>query len=62
MVNGHSVKSFLECPLIRDFNVFPVFRSPALRLVISAVFLERLLYLSFSLPKQFYLSDMMDSE
>ena len=39
-----------------------VFRSPVLRPVISAVFLERLLYLSLSFPKQFYLSDMIVSE
>ena len=41
---------------------FSIFRSPVLGPVISAVFLERLLYLSLSFPKQFYLSDMTDSE
>ena len=53
---------FLECPQIRDFTAlasFPFFRAwPA----ISAVFLERLVYLSLSFRKQFCLSDMVDSE
>ena len=62
MVNGDLGRSFLECTLIRDFNVFLDFSFSVLRPVISAVFLERLLYLSLSFPKQFYLSDMMDSE
>ena len=53
---------FLECPQIRDFSAlvsFPFFRAwPA----ISAVFLERLLYLHLLFGKQFVLSDMADSE
>ena len=40
MINGDSGKSFLECPLIRDFNVFVRFRSPVLGPLINTVFLE----------------------
>ena len=53
---------FLECPQIRDFTAFvsfPFFRAwPEIRVV----FLERLFYLSLSFPRQFCLSDMVDSE
>ena len=53
---------FLECPQIRVFTAFvsfPFFRTwPA----ISAVFLERLLYLPLLFQKQFCLSDMVDGD
>ena len=45
---------FLECPLIRDFTAFISFPFSRAWLAISAVFLERLLYLSLSFPKQFF--------
>ena len=53
---------FLKCPLIRDFTTFVSFPLSRVWPAISAVFLERLLYLSFLLPKQFCLCDMVDSE
>ena len=61
MVNRDSGKSFLEC-LLEILMYLSVFHSPVLGPVISAVFLERLLYLSLPFPKQFYLSDMTDTE
>ena len=53
---------FLKCPLIKDFTAFVSFPFFRVWPAISAVFLERLFYLSLSFPKQFCLSDMVDSE
>ena len=56
MVNVGSGKSFLECPLIRDFNVF--FSFPFSRTWVSdqCSFSIMTSVLAFVVPKQLYLS------
>ena len=53
---------FLECPSITDFTAFFSFPFSRAWSAISAVFMERFLYLFLSFTKQFFLSDMVDSE
>ena len=62
MVNGDSGKSFLECPLIRDFNVFVSFPFSRTWASDQCSFSRMTCLLAIVVPKQFYLSDMMDTE
>ena len=49
---------FLECPLIRDFTLFVSFPFSSAWAGYQCSFSN----LSLSFPKQFFLSDMIDSE
>ena len=62
MVNIDSGKSFLECPLIKDFNVFVSFPFSRTWASDQCSFSRTTSLLVFAVPKQFYLSDMTDSE
>ena len=62
MVNGDSGKSFLECTLIRGFNVFVSFTFSGTWTSDQCSFSRMTSLIAFVVPKQFYLSDMMDTE
>ena len=62
MVNGNLGKSFLECPLIRDFNVFLNFSFSHTWASYRCSFSRMTSLLVFVVPKTVYLADMMDSK